>query len=160
MTVMNRKALSVVSYAVAMAACFAITACSEGDKYGKEVERETILSVSQAPYNFSFFAKCQDEGDSTLQLKIQKEDSFVHDADVSAKLITNDGSEQAAQFHEVKTDNTYEAAVPLKHHADYTVKTDISLDGKKFTPIFSFHSGDPALEKANKKGETKGDHAE
>jgi hypothetical protein len=159
-TVMNRREISVASCAIAMAVCFTTTACSEGEKYGKEVERETILSVSQAPYNFSLFAKCRDEGDSTLQLKIQKENSFVNDAQVSAKLLTNNGGEQAAQFHEVKADQTYETAVPLKHHADYMVKTEINLDGKTFTPMFSFHSGDPALEKDGKKGETKGDHAE
>lgn len=160
MTVMNRKAISIVSFAMTMAVCFTTTACSEGEKYGKEVERETILSVSQAPYNFSFFAKCRDEGDSTLQLKIRKEKSFVNDAQVSAKLLTNDGGEQSAQFHEVKADQTYEAAFPLKHHTDYVVKTEINLDGKTFTPMFSFHSGDPALEKKGKHGEAKDDHAE
>ena len=101
-TVMNRKAISVVSYAMTLAVCLTTTACSEGDKYGKEVERETILSVSQAPYEFSLSAKCRDEGDSTLRLNIQKETSFVNDAQVSAKLVTNDGGEQPAQFHEVK----------------------------------------------------------
>jgi hypothetical protein len=160
MTVMNRKANSIVSYAMTMAVCFTTTACSEGEKYGKEVERETILSVSQAPYNFSLFAKCRDDGDSTLQLNIQKENLFVSDAQVSAKLLTNDGGEQAAQFHEVKAEQRYEAAVPLKHHTDYMVKTEINLDGKSFTPMFSFHSGDPALEKVDKKSETKGNSAE
>ncbi len=157
---MNRKAISVVSYAMAMAVCFTTTACSEGDKYGKEVERETTLAVTQAPYNFSLSAKCQDEGNSTLRLNIQKENSFVNDAQVSAKLLANDGSEQAAQFHEVKADHTYEAAVPLKHHADYMVKTEVMIDGKTFSPIFSFHSGDPALEKINKAIESAAEKAE
>ncbi len=75
-------------------------------------------------------------------------------------MLTNDGSEQEVQFHEVKANHTYDAAVPLKHHTDYTVKTQINLDGKTFTPMFSFHSGDPALEKMDKKGETKGNNAE
>lgn len=156
---MNRKAISVAPYAIAIAVCFTMTACSEGDKYGKEVERETILSVSQAPYNFSLSAKCRDEGDSTLQVRIQKEDSFVDGAQVSAKLATPEG-EQPAQFHEVKAEHAYEASVPLKHHTDYTVKSEIILDGKTFTPFFSFHSGDPALEKANKKSETRSNNAE
>ncbi|MCC7527760.1 MAG: hypothetical protein IT342_04520 [Candidatus Melainabacteria bacterium] len=156
---MNRKANSIVSYAVAMAVCFTTTACSEGEKYGKEVERETTLSVTQAPYNFSLSAKCRDEGDSTLRLNIQRENSFVNDAQVSAKLLTTDGNEQAAQFHEVKAEQRYEAAVPLKHHADYMVKTEILIDGKTFSPIFSFHSGDPALEKMDKKEKAKGNFA-
>jgi len=158
---MNVRAISVVSYAVAIAACFATTACSEGDKYGKEVERETILQVAQPPYDFSLTAKCQDQGDSTLQIQIQKEAAFVDNAQVSAKLLTPDGSEQAAKFVLDKDKHLYEAAVPLKHHADYLVNSAISIEGNAFTPIFSFHSGDPALEKLNKKGESKsaaGDH--
>ncbi len=153
---MNVRANSVVSYAVAIAVCLATTACSEGDKYGKEVERETILQVAQPPYDFSLSAKCQDEGDSTLQMQIQKEASFVEDAQVSAKLVTPDGSEQAAKFTQEKDKYLYEASVPLKHHADYLVNTEIVIEGKTFTPIFSFHSGDPVLEKMNKKGESKG----
>jgi hypothetical protein len=149
-----------MSYALAMAVCFTTTACSEGDKYGKEVEQETVLSVSQTPYQFSLSAKCKDEGDSSVQLRIQKEDSFIDNGLVSAKLLTKDGNEQPVQFNEVKADYTYEASVPLKHHTDYIVKTEIKLDGKTFTPIFAFHSGDPALEKINKKGEAKSDHSD
>ena len=152
---MNVRAISVVSYAVAIAVCFTTTACSEGDKYGKEVDRETILQVAQPPYDFSLSVKCRDEGDSTLQMRIQKEDTSVEDAQVSAKLVTPDGGEQAAKFVQEKEKHLYEASLPLKHHADYLVNSAISIEGKTFTPIFSFHSGDPALEKLNKKGESK-----
>ncbi len=152
---MNRKTISVISYAMTIAACIAMSACSEGDKYGKEVERETVMEVTQEPYKFSLFAKCRDEGYSTLQINILKDSAFVGGAQATADLSTPDGSKQTAMFQEERARKIYEASVPLKHHADYMVNSEIMIEGKKFTPIFSFHSGDPVLEKMNNQQNSK-----
>ena len=127
MTTVRKTALLAAKLTLTIAVGLISTACAEADRYGKETDKETVLQVTQEPYNFSIEPKFQEASDCLLKVSIKNNDEFVSGANGSATLIANDGTEQKAQFQESKEERTYNASVPLKPHADYMAKTEFSI---------------------------------
>lgn len=149
-TTSRKKVLSTVMGMLVIATGFLTAGCSEGEKYGHEKDKDTILTVRQEPYKFRLKPITKESGDTTLHVSIQKDDAYIEGASVSAKLAADEEREELAKFHEEKDQHIYEASVPLTHHKNYLMTSEITIDKTTYTPIFSFHSGDPDLEKPEK----------
>lgn len=106
-----------------------------------------VLTVEQQEYRFSMYPQYVDESKSLLKLDIRdKENHFVSGALVAANLKADDGHVQRVEFREDPELQRYTADVPLKHHEDYVVDTDVSFQKETFRPEFIFHCGDPVPE--------------
>ncbi|MBX9770847.1 MAG: hypothetical protein K2X29_05730 [Candidatus Obscuribacterales bacterium] len=106
-----------------------------------------VLTVEQQEYRFSMYPQYVDESKSLLKLNIRdKEDHFVKGARATANLKADDGHVQRVEFREDPALQRYIADVPLKHHEDYVVNTEVSLQKETFRPEFIFHCGDPVPE--------------
>lgn len=147
----NFKPKNLCLSSLIIACCFASTACSEGDKYGKETDSETVIEVVQEPYKFHMFPRHGEHSLTTIELSIERNGAQVGGAKVSGKLVANDGSEIPLEFHENSSTHKFESESALKHHEDYMFNSEITIDGQKLTPIFSFHNDDPKLEKLESK---------
>lgn len=134
-------------FAALLATSCAVSSCSEGEKYSKEPESETILEVNQPPYKFRMLPKHEPDSKVSMQVSIDRNGSPVDDAVLSATLIEHDGTEHPTEFHKDEAAHAFVGAATLKHHEDYLLKTEITVDGKTLGPIFTFHNDDPALEK-------------
>lgn len=141
-----------------------LTACSTPQSVTTQPPIATsspILEVRQLSYLFSMYPEYMNEQKSLLKLDIRDEkNQFVHANAVTATLIAEDGHRQKAVFIEDSKIEKYVCEIPLQHHEDYAIETEIALPKfpEKFTPRFAFHCCDPVpelLEHASK--QRKGD---
>lgn len=103
-----------------------------------------VLTVEQQEYRFSMYPQYVDESKSVLKLDIRdREDHFVKGVLAAANLTADDGHAQRVEFREDPALQRYIADVPLKHHEDYVVDTEVSVGKETFRPEFIFHCGDP-----------------
>jgi len=124
---------------------------SEQDKQTLDKPSATpVLLVEQGDYRFSMYPEYVSENKSILKLDIRdKKELFVKGAKASANLKAEDGHQQTIAFEENTALQRYVADVPLKHHEDYVIETNIGLDAgeaRLYTPRFMFHCGDPIPE--------------
>lgn len=106
-----------------------------------------VLNVEHQGYRFSMYPQYVDESKSLIKLDVRdKSDHFVGGAQVVANLKAADGHVQRVAFREDLNLQRYVADVPLKHHEDYRVNTEVALGKAEFRPEFIFHCGDPVPE--------------
>lgn len=106
-----------------------------------------VLTVEQQEYRFSMYPQYVDESKSVLKLDVRdRKDHFVNGALAVANLKADDGHAQRVEFREDPALQRYIANVPLKHHEDYVVDTEVSFQKEIFKPEFIFHCGDPVPE--------------
>lgn len=130
----------------------AMTGCSKPETIEKPTatSEAPILQIKQAPYTFSMYPQFETETKSRLKLDIRdSQGRFIHGARAIANLTARDGHKQKANFMEDNRLEKYIAEIPLKHHEDYIIETQIDLagsPGSTFKPQFSFHCCDPIPE--------------
>lgn len=133
---------------------FMLSSCStkEPDKQlDATASMAPILMVEKNGFRFSMYPEYVDESRSRLKLDIRdKGNLFVKGATVSANLKAQDGHEEKVEFKEDSGFQRYVVDVPLKHHEDYVIDAQVSLDNvdgsSVYTPRFVFHCGDPIPE--------------
>lgn len=131
--------------------CVGLVGCSktEPTKESTATQRQEllpILEIKDAQYTFSMFPQFETESQSRLKLGIRDaKGNFIREATVTANLIAQDGHKQQAVFREDALLEKYIARIPLNHHEDYVIDTQIEMKGseRKFNPKFSFHCCDP-----------------
>lgn len=121
--------------------------CSFKNDPASKVSANPVLAVEHQGYRFSMYPEYVSESKSLIKLDVRdRQGLFVKGATAAANLKANDGHVQKVQFREDATLQKYVADVPLKHHEDYTVDTEVSFEKEKFRPEFIFHCGDPVPE--------------
>lgn len=109
-----------------------------------------VLQVKEAQYTFSMYPQFESESQSRLKLDIRNDrGDFMHGAQVVADLQAKDGHQQKAIFTEDIRLEKYVARIPLNHHEDYVITTQIQLKDlvpSTFKPRFFFHCCDPIPE--------------
>jgi hypothetical protein len=128
----------------------ALSGCSNTNDTASTIKSSganPVLAVEQRGYRFSMYPQYVDESKSLIKLDVRdKEDRFVDGAVATAKLRAADGHIQSVSFREDPALQRYVADVPLKHHEDYVIDTEVSFEEEKFRPEFVFHCGDPVPE--------------
>ena len=106
-----------------------------------------VLKVEQQGYRFSMYPQYVNESKSLIVIDVRdKDDQFVGGAKVVANLKGADGHVQMLVFRKDLNLQRYVAELPLKHHEDYVVDTEVAFGNAKFKPEFIFHCGDPVPE--------------
>ena len=127
-------------------ACFLLSACSSLEPPKQVTTVVPVLEVKEGPYTFSMFPEYENDKKSKLKLDIRdSKDSFIRASKITAVLIGKDGDEQVARFVEDQTMQRYIAEIPLRHHEEYLIQTELVIpdDSGRYTPVFSFHCCDP-----------------
>jgi hypothetical protein len=140
---------ALVSITVAMALTCSIGGCSkpQTETTPPEVQGSMpVLQVDQGTYLFSMYPEYTSEEKSKLKFDVRdSQHKAVKVTTLSATLIAQDGHRQKAAFREDPILGKYVAEIPLKHHEDYIVETQVQLPDSQavFAPRFSFHCCDP-----------------
>lgn len=138
-----------VLFFCALLSAYILAACSNSEPVKKDAQAPAsplVLEVKQNPYTFSMFPEYQDDKKSKLKLDIRdNKDKFIRASKITAILTAKDGHRQLATFVEDPSLETYIAEIPLQHHEEYLVQTELVLPAPpgRFTPVFSFHCCDP-----------------
>lgn len=105
----------------------------------------TVLEVENGQYTFFMYPEYRTSTNSLLKLAIRNQGGqFVAAKQATADLTAEDGDKQSIAFTRNPEVGNYIANVPLRHHEDYSIQTDITLEnGEHYSPKFSFHCGDP-----------------
>lgn len=157
----SAKNLAVTLVVVVAAGCTTpktSTPMAESSLQPVTADTRPVLIVPEREFTFSMYPEYVDENKSKLKLGIcDKQSNVVHAKNVVATLIAKDGHRSSAKFFEDQNIQKYVAVIPLKHHEDYVVETDLTLENVSahFTPKFSFHCCDPIPAMDNPGGEAK-----
>lgn len=121
--------------------------CSFKNDPANKISANPVLAVEHQGYRFSMYPEYVTESKSLIKLDVRDwQGLFVRGATAAANLRADDGHMQKVEFREDAALQRYVADVPLKHHEDYTVDTEVSFEKEKFRPEFIFHCGDPVPE--------------